>query len=113
MLIHPEGLPCHGWKQLKYFSLFYVKCHKLNSRTYVRPEKRHRYKTAEYPHTTFWIISLAILSPASPVPLLSPTSKIKSQLCDFQRVYFMGGVGAVGAQSKPIIVNLISSINCC
>lgn len=41
MLIHSEGLPCHGCEQLKYFSLFYVKRHKLNSRTYVWPEMRH------------------------------------------------------------------------
>lgn len=110
MLIHPlREIPCHGWKQLKYFSLFCVKRHKLNSRTYgctAREETQiqdHRvstHDTPDYPVRLF----------ARVAPLLSPTSKIKSQLCDFQRVYFMCGPRVVGWSSTLFSSSQLSLI---
>lgn len=47
-----------------------------------------------------------------PTDSFPPISKIKSQLCDFQQRYFVCRAGIHEEQHKPIIINLISVINC-
>lgn len=82
------------------FHSFYVKCDKLNNRTYVPRGDGARNKTTERPHVDSDYITRS--APAFQKLILNRAIFDESVLC----------VGGSRVQNNPIIINLISFINC-
>lgn len=103
-----ERCSCHEMKQLKRFSLFcfYVKCHKLNNHIYVQRVCDTKPQSV---HTFIQTITLSCHP-----RFTTRIQKLNHNCVIFNEeiLYAKQGQNERAQQHKPIIINLISLINC-